>query len=334
MGDISSNFEGCITHGPWGGSDGENWDYRPEGFITKIIVCFKDVIDYIQFQSYSSKLSGETDSTLFGSPGTSTWIRIDYPDEYIKAVSGTYGTENSNRVVTSISFTTNQNHYGPFGTNKGTVFSYDVKEGKAIVGFHGRASSYLYAIGVYVMPKSPAASGKNQLVCESKIKNEKPSSIAAMPREAGPWGAGGGKPWDDGVFSSIKQVRVYLGKLNAVYALQFDYLRSDGECVVSQIHGGTDHGVTIELVPLDVEKDEYLMGFSGFYGPVEGYNGLEAIVSITFHTNVRIHGPYGEERGGGYVYFSSTAGSPGKVVGCHGRSNGFLSAIGVHMDYF
>ncbi|KAI3684833.1 hypothetical protein L6452_34060 [Arctium lappa] len=81
--------------------------------------------------------------------------------------------------------------------------------------------------------------------------------------------------------------------------------------------------------------DEYLTGISGFYGPVKGYkyNGVEAIKSITFHTNKRKHGPYGEESDAGYTCFTSTA-SPGKVVGFHGRSDSFLSAIGVHMEYF
>ncbi|KVI03250.1 glucose-6-phosphate dehydrogenase [Cynara cardunculus var. scolymus] len=68
--------------------------------------------------------------------------------------------------------------------------------------------------------------------------------------------------------------------------------------------------------------DEYLTGISGFYGPVQGYNGLEAIMSITFHTNKTIHEPYGEKSGAGYTYFTSTV-SPGEVVGFHGRNDGF-----------
>lgn len=75
-----------------------------------------------------------------------------------------------------------------------------------------------------------------------------------------------------------------------------------------------------------------MTGVSGFYGPVEGCTGVEAIVSISFHTNKGIHGPYGKEIGDGYTYFSST--SLGKILGFHGRNNGFLSAIGVHMEYF
>ncbi|KAI3762854.1 hypothetical protein L1987_53296 [Smallanthus sonchifolius] len=322
------DFEGCKTHGPWGFSEGNRWVYMPPGFIKKIriIVKYGEAVDTIGFQTKSSE--GGVKTSSFGSKcGQKTdTICIDYPNEYIMSISGTLGNFWGNGVVKSICFMTNLNLYGPYGHESGsTNFSYDV-DGAVIVGFHGRANEYhLTAFGVYTMPKSLALVPNHMpKVCSSM-------SSMALPKDAGPWGAGGGKPWDDGVFSTIKQVRVHVGELNVIYALQFEYLKSDAKSVSSQIHGGTD-GLKIELVNLD-GKDEYLTGISGFYGPIEGYNGLEAIVSITFHTNLRIHGPFGEERGAGYVYFSSTA-SPGKVVGFHGRNNGFLSAIGVHMEYF
>ncbi|MFS7911633.1 putative jacalin-like lectin domain-containing protein [Helianthus anomalus] len=255
-------------------------------------------------------------------------ISINYPLEYLVSISGTFGSFNGSDVVKSLCFKTNVTSYGPYGTNSGTAFSYDGKGGM-VLGFHGRAHSYLSAIGVYVIPESLASAPSSTY--KGKIMPELCSSMA-MPREVGPWGAGGGKPWDDGVFSTIKQVRVHVGELNAIYALQFEYLKKDGKSVFSQIHGGTDGVKNILVVNLD-ENDEFLTGISGFYGLVKGYNGLETIRSISFHTNKRIHGPYGEERGAGHVYYSSTA-SPGKIVGFHGRDIGFLSAIGVHMEYF
>ncbi|KAL9994817.1 putative jacalin-like lectin domain-containing protein [Helianthus debilis subsp. tardiflorus] len=239
-------------------------------------------------------------------------ISIDYPNEYLKSISGTTGNYHGSNVVMSVCFNTNQNCYGPFGTSSGTVFSYDGKGG-VIVGFHGHADKYLNAIGVYVMPE----------LCSRMTM--------PLPRDAGPWGACGGKPWDDGLFSAIKRIHIHEGELNEMYAIQFEYLKKDGESFLSQVHGGKG-GCKTHLVYLD-HKDEYLTGISGFYGPVKGYNGLEAIASISFHTNKRIHGPYGEDKGFGYNYYSSTA-SPGKVAGFHGRDNGFLSAIGVHMEYF
>lgn len=77
--------------------------------------------------------------------------------------------------------------------------------------------------------------------------------IMAMPRESGPWGACGGKLWDDGVFSAVKQVCVHLGELKVIYALQFEYMKKDGKSVLSQIHGGTD-GSKIEVVYMHVQK--------------------------------------------------------------------------------
>ncbi|XP_076894928.1 agglutinin-like [Bidens hawaiensis] len=279
----------------------------------KISVRYAGVVDCINLQTYFK--TGETLTSSCGGKGgnrTDT-ICIDYPDEYLISVSGRIGNYEGSDVVVSICFDTNQNRYGPYGTGHGKVFSYD-GEGGAIVGFHGRSNKYLNAIGVYVRPESLAL-GLNAAY-ESKLIHEPCSSMSrsAMPRDAGPWGACGGKPWDDGVFSTIKQVRVLLGELNAIYALQFEYLNKDGKSVLSQIHGSTG-GLTIQLVDLDV-KDEYLTGVSGFYGPVKGYDGMEAIASISFHTNKKIHGPYGDDRGFGCNCYCSTA-YPGKVTGFH-----------------
>ncbi|KAL8261208.1 hypothetical protein R6Q59_025257 [Mikania micrantha] len=333
MDGTSSQSKGCIAYGPWGGSQGEEWVYKPKGFIKKIKISVRygGVVDSINFQTFFE--NGKPLNSFFGGKGgnrTDT-ICLDYPNEYLKSISGKLGNYEGHNVVMSICFSTNLNRYGPYGTNSGTSFSND-GEGVVIVGFHGRAKKYLDAIGVYVMPKSlalgpkPTSKDKNLMLETEKLCSS--MSRMAIPRDAGPWGAGGGKPWDDGVFSAVKQIRIFLGSLNAVYALQFEYLKSDGNCVLSQIHGGTD-GFEIQRIDLNV-KDEYLTVVFGFFGPVDG---LEAVVSITFHTNKRVYGPYGDEIGAGNTYYGSIL-SIGKVVGFHGRSHGFLSAIGVHMEYF
>lgn len=76
------------------------------------------------------------------------------------SISGTVGTYDGCAVVMSISFVTNQNRYGPYGTNSGNHFSYDGKGG-VIVGFRGNVDKFLSAIGVYVMPKSLVLLGGN-----------------------------------------------------------------------------------------------------------------------------------------------------------------------------
>ncbi|KAJ0939359.1 putative jacalin-like lectin domain-containing protein [Helianthus annuus] len=248
----TSDFKGGVTHGPWGGSEGEKWVYMPQGSIEKIIVRHGTVLDSIEFQTNCSK--GEPQSSLFGDKFSGTiskvtTISMDFPNEYLMSISGTVGSIVAYDVVVvkSICFKTNLNLYGPYGIDDGTAFSYEVKD-EVIVGFHGRADdSYLTAIGVYVIPKSPASPPTSTY--EGKIKNELCSSVSrvVMPRDVGPWGAGGGKAWDDGVFSTIKKVHVHLGELNVIYALQFEYQKRDGKSILSQIHGGTD-GLEIKMV--------------------------------------------------------------------------------------
>ncbi|KAI3684828.1 hypothetical protein L6452_34054 [Arctium lappa] len=303
MGDHKTNSEGCITHGPWGCSSGKNWIYKPNGFIRKITIKHGSSIDGIKFYSGGSS-TGETESSYFGDkngPKTDE-ICIDFPNEYLTSISGTF----DDFWVKSLCFGTNQNQYGPYGNDSGgtrTPFSYE-GEGVMIVGFHGRlTSSYLEAIGIYVKPES-CASGLNSISTDNSMHEL--CSRMTIPRYAGPWGASGGKPWDDGVFSTVKQVRIHVREsLNVIYAIQFEYIQRDAKSVLSPIHGGTG-GDKMELVNLD-GMDEYLTGISGFYGPIEGYNGVEAITSITFHTNKTTHGPYGREMGAGYTLFNSTA---------------------------
>ncbi|CAH1442812.1 unnamed protein product [Lactuca virosa] len=313
MGGTTTNrIEGCIKHGPWGDS--------------KAIVILKKV-----------KLKPPFSVDLVARKRTRFASTIQ--NEYLTSISGTIdnsGGSYSSPMLMSLSFHTNQIRYGPYGnSDKGTPFSYDGKDGM-IIGFYGRFGQYINAIGIYVIPKSlspslsPNSAPKNnsssmhELCCEM--------SGVGMPREAGPWGAARGKPWDDGVFSHVKQVRVYLGEsLKVIYGIQFEYVKRDGNSILSQMHGGTC-GDKTELVDLDGEK-EYLSGISGFYGPVVEFNGLEGITSITIHTNKKMYGPYGQESGEGYVYFTSSL-SPGQVVGFQGRNGDFLTAIGVHMEYF
>lgn len=71
---------------------------------------------------------------------------------------------------------------------------------------------------------------------------------------------------------------------------------------------------------------EVLTHISGYYGPVM-LMGPSVIKSLTFHTNKRVLGPFGEEHGS---YFTTKL-KEGKVVGFHGRNGLFLDALGVHV---
>lgn len=78
------------------------------------------------------------------------------------SLSGTMGSFDGSDVVKSICFMTNQNLYGPYGTDDGMAFTCDVK-GAVIVGFHGRVFNY-------VMPKTRAVATWSTY--ESKVNNE------------------------------------------------------------------------------------------------------------------------------------------------------------------
>ncbi|KAI3496663.1 hypothetical protein L1887_39034 [Cichorium endivia] len=191
--------------------------------------------------------------------------------------------------------------------------------GGMIVGFHGYAGKSISAIGIYVMSKSLA------------IYRNSTFADISLHQGGGTLGVSEGKLWDDGVFSSIKQVHVHVkNSANFICAVQFEYVKKYSTSVLSQMHGGACEYDKIEVVNL-VGRDEYLTGISGFYGPIEGYNGMKGITSVAFYSNMKMYGPYGKDGGERYVYFASTT-SPGKVIGFHGRKSDFLRAIGVHMN--
>ncbi|KAI3778276.1 hypothetical protein L2E82_07455 [Cichorium intybus] len=187
-------------------------------------------------------------------------------------------------------------------------FSFDGRGGM-IVGFHGYVGKHISAIGIYVMHKSLALYRNSTFADISQHQ----LFLTGLPRKAVPWGVFEGKLWDDGVFSNIKQVRVHVkNSVNVICAVQFEYVKKDSTSILSQMHGGACEDDKIEVVIL-VGRDEYLTGISGFYGPIEGYNGLKGITSVAFYSNKKMYGPYGKEGGEGCVYFTSTA-SPGKLL--------------------
>ncbi|CAA0813339.1 Jacalin-related lectin 3 [Striga hermonthica] len=149
-----------------------------------------------------------------------------------------------------------------------------------------------------------------------------------LPRSAGPWSnVEGGKPWDDGVFSKVKEVNLHIclvNNIDIICGVQFLYERRDGRDVLSTWHGSC-HG---KIKQLKLDEDDFLVGVEGFYGPIEG---VDTIKSLKFYTKKKAWGPFGREVG---KYFNSDMGSKGMVVGFYGSSGAHLNAIGVHTEYF
>ncbi|KAG8389917.1 hypothetical protein BUALT_Bualt01G0028800 [Buddleja alternifolia] len=147
------------------------------------------------------------------------------------------------------------------------------------------------------------------------------------PYGPGPWGGDGGKAWDDGVFTGIKQI--VLTQTDAICCIEFEYDRN-GQSVWSVKHGGDGGGgQAVNRVKLDY-PNEVLTSITGYYGPIKKEQGTKVIQSLTFHTSRKKYGPFGDELG---TYFGSGT-TEGKVVGFHGRSSMYLDAIGVHMQHW
>jgi hypothetical protein len=78
-----------------------------------------------------------------------------------------------------------------------------------------------------------------------------------VPVGPGPWGGDGGKPWDDGVYTGVKQI--YITRSDFIGSIQIEYDRS-GQSVWSAKHGNGGqiiHRVRTEAwkFPLGIEYE-------------------------------------------------------------------------------
>ncbi|XP_030950640.1 jacalin-related lectin 3-like [Quercus lobata] len=350
-----------VSCGPWGGPGGMQFDdgscytgvreiqLTRSGGLFSIKVCY----DRNGQAIWGNKNGGNGGLTL-------EKIRFEYPNEFLTHISGYYGSLifRGPTIIKSITFHTNMKKYGPFGDEQGIPFSSGSKDG-IIVGFHGRQGWFIHSIGVYVMEGKPAlprppidafnmggmripevVSGPMQgpgpcgqgVLMVGMVKKPAPYGPVGLPAGMvkepapcglGPWGGDGGQPWDDKVFTGIK--KIFLTKGEAIYSIQIEY-DCNGQSIWSVKHGcgneGTPYQIQFEY------PHEFLTSVSGYYGSVAEDECRKVIKSLTFYTNRRRYGPYGEESG---TYFTSTK-NEGKIIGFHGRAASYLYAIGVHIQ--
>lgn len=355
----SKNISGVVTSGPWGGGGGSTFDDGVYGgvrqinlsrsvYIVAIRVCYEQNGQLVWGSKNGGTGAFKTDK-----------IPFDYPSEILTHVTGYVGAAMmmGPSVIRSLTFHTTKGKYGPYGEEEGEFFSTKLKEGSMIVGFHGRKGLFLDAIGVHVLEGkvSPSSTSHNKTTAAlPNSASKKPSNQTALvpyradsssewpfkigkrddqavhrmvkdpaPYGTGPWGGEGGKPWDDGVFTGIKQIIITI--TDAICCIEIEYDRN-GQSVWSVKHGGTG-GQTANRVKLEY-PNEVVTCISGYYGPTS--SGSRVMKSVTFHSSRRKYGPFGEEKG---TYFASGT-TEGKVVGFHGRSSMYLDAIGVHMQHW
>ncbi|KAK4789937.1 hypothetical protein SAY86_017241 [Trapa natans] len=229
-------------------------------------------------------------------------VMFDYPDEFLTSISGNIGYTNL-RVIRSISIHSNKRKYGPFGEEDGTPFSIpeeQIEGGGKILGFFGKCGTSLDSIGVYY----------------GSVSNPYPFETI------GPFGHSEGNSWDDGKHSDVRQVIVVVfnSDIKSISIIYDNY----GHPLFPFKHGGDGcEGIT-HSIKLDYPH-EYLTSISGYMREDKGKLILHA---LSFHSNKRVYGPFGEETG---IPFSGPS-SGGKIVGFFGSSNSRLWSLGAYMD--
>ncbi|KAK4275148.1 hypothetical protein QN277_018281 [Acacia crassicarpa] len=350
---VPSNVEEVVTYGPWGGNGGSIFDDGAYTGIRQVNLSRNVGIVWIRVL-YDQNGEAIWGSKQGGTGGFKTdKIVLDFPWEVLTHISGYYGPlmYMGPSTIRSLTFHTTKGLYGPFGDEQGTHFTTKLKGGK-VVGIHGRKGLFLDAIGVHVIegkviPPASSTPPCNAIVPRepsiAELENALPGKLVLAkqapleevsygvvkepaPCGPGPWGGDGGRPWDDGVFSGIKQI--YLTRVaEAVCSIQIEYDRN-GQSVWSVKHG-SNGGETMHRIKLEYPH-EVLSCVSGYYGPIAKDERQVVIKSLTFFTSRGKYGPYGEEVG---KFFTSTT-TEGKVVGFHGKSSLYLDAIGVHMQHW
>lgn len=297
-----------FSAGPWGGNGGTSWDDGAYTGIRQIVLVHAEAIESVEFEY--DRDGSPAWSERHGGAGTKITdkIQLDYPKEILTSMSGHYGplSQGCSSVIRSLTFESNLKKYGPYGVQHGTYFSFSKAGGIKIVGFHGQSGLYLDCIGIHF----------------SNLRSLNARLYLISPVLYGPWGGSGGSDFQDGIYTGVRQIVLSRGAGIASIKVEYD---KNGQSIWGNRHGGATNAFKTDTILFD-HPFEILTSISGYYGTVL-LKGPTVIKSLTFHTNRRNYGPYGEEQG----TFFPTKLLQGKIVGFHGRKGWCLDAIGVHM---
>ncbi|KAM7505700.1 hypothetical protein LguiB_004604 [Lonicera macranthoides] len=294
----------------FGGTGGNSFDDGVHTTIRKLVIYSSEVIESVQIE-YDYDGQSKWSDTHGRKEGQKNTVVLDYPSEFLVSVSGYIAEYHSLLVINSLTLRSNKKTYGPFGTQRGDFFKIPPTTGNKIVGFHGSAGYHLDSIGAHFEPPTPHLSRKLMTT------TVEPSSKVITT--VGPFGSEDGDAWDDGVHNSVKQLIVYSNEV--INSIQIEY-EDNGQFKLANTHGSNQG--TKSTVDLDYPS-EFLISVSGYMGEV-------VIYSLTFETNKKTFGPFGnkDEKKGQHFKFPSTDGY--KIVGFLGRSGSLLDAIGAYLE--
>nr|AAQ62872.1 At1g52120 [Arabidopsis thaliana] len=143
------------------GEGSDIWDDGTFEGVKKVSFYHNDGIarciefDYVKDGKIETRVQG-------GKRGTGDFTKeeftVDYPNEFLTSVEGTYRDNPGGTLITSLTFKTSNNRTSPIlGKASNKTFLLESK-GCALVGFHGASSDFfLYALGAYSFPMTSLA---------------------------------------------------------------------------------------------------------------------------------------------------------------------------------
>ncbi|KAI7755877.1 hypothetical protein M8C21_003765 [Ambrosia artemisiifolia] len=275
-----------------------NWSFEMEEGHKLQSIRIGHADEVITSLTFTTEFNGVLSvSNKFGSSSGAQSISLVTfdSDEEIIGIKVTVGLKGRESYLSSLTFQTNKNTHGPFGDISNSMFSLPWNKG-SFVGFYGNASDWIGGIGgigVYL-----------------KVYGE--------IMRIGTWG----KPlpaFPQTIWSFQLEGNYRLSKITIDHGDVINSLMFNSSEKVDDRNGLS----VIDHVTLD--EDEEITGISGMAGTLP--TGQTIISSISFSTNKKTHGPFGNVKGTPFSV-SWDAGSFAGFYGLHGR---YFDSIGVYL---
>ena len=287
----------------YGGTGGYAFSVQdiPSGArIAEIRISATDRIESVQ-TVYALADGRTVEGTRYGgSGGRQRIFRLD-SDEYITSISGRYGA-----FIYSLQIQTNKKasplYGGPGGID---AFQVAVPSGSRAVGFAGRSSSVVDAIGLTCTPQSlsQGAGTLGRVVADQYLQSQL-------------YGGSGGNAFSaQDIPSGGRIAGIRISASDRVDSVQMIYDLPDGTTVEGTRYGGS--GGRQRIFRLD--SDEYITGISGRYSTI--------VHSLQIRTNKKTSPLYGGTGGSNAFQIDVPSGS--QAVGFAGRAGSNVDAIGL-----
>ncbi|CAH2036445.1 unnamed protein product [Thlaspi arvense] len=278
--------------GAMGGNMGGAFDDGVFDGVKKITVG-KDLgcVSYIKIEY---EKDGKSETREHGTiRGELKEFAVEYPNEYITSVGGTYDHVRyyESVLVKSLIFKTSYGRTSSTlgGDSAGKQFMLEGKTGGRLLGFHGRSGQALDSIGAYFFAPNPP--------------------LKLFNREGG----NGGSAWDDGAYDGVRKILVGRGGKFVSY-VRFEYAK--GETMVPHAHGKRQE------VPQEFVVDYPTEHITVVEGTIDGY-----LTSLRFKTSKGRTSPaFGNVVGRKFVFDERDF----MLVGFCGRSGDAIDALGAH----